>query len=108
MSHINPIEALRVLEAEALAAIADAGGAESLEHVRVAYLGRSEGGCTMPGQINLVAVDAQEPAGKPIRECKKQTVTLTVSDGECASTPASQMIHVNEPPVAALQVVPDE
>lgn len=43
MSDSNPIEALRVLESEALAAIAVAMDAESLEQVRVTYLGRSEG-----------------------------------------------------------------
>ena len=43
MSDINPIEALRELESEALAAIAEAGDADSLEQVRVTYLGRSEG-----------------------------------------------------------------
>jgi hypothetical protein len=40
--------------------------------------------------------------------CGDRTVTLVVSDGECASPPAAQVLHVNEPPVARLQVVPDQ
>jgi phenylalanyl-tRNA synthetase alpha chain len=43
MSDIDPIEALLVLESEALAAIAEATDTASLEQVRVTYLGRSEG-----------------------------------------------------------------
>lgn len=43
MSESNPIEALAVLEAEALGAAESAPDATALEAVRVAYLGRSEG-----------------------------------------------------------------
>lgn len=34
-----------------------------------------------PGKITLVAVSADEPSGKPITECKKQTVCLTLHRG---------------------------
>ena len=34
-----------------------------------------------PGKITLVAVNADEPSGKPISECKKQTVCLTLHRG---------------------------
>lgn len=34
-----------------------------------------------PGKVTLVAVSADEPAGKPIRECEKRTVCLTVHRG---------------------------
>ena len=34
-----------------------------------------------PGKISLVAVSAEEPAGKPLAKCQKQTVTLTVHRG---------------------------
>jgi hypothetical protein len=34
-----------------------------------------------PGKVTLVAVSAEEPAGKPIVECEKQTVCLTVHRG---------------------------
>jgi Protein of unknown function (DUF1670) len=35
-----------------------------------------------PGKISLVAVAADEPAGKPVANCKKQTVCLTVHRGK--------------------------
>ncbi|UCG58858.1 MAG: DUF1670 domain-containing protein [Phycisphaerales bacterium] len=34
-----------------------------------------------PGKITLVAVSADEPAGKPVAECEKQTVCLTIHRG---------------------------
>jgi hypothetical protein len=38
--------------------------------------------------------------------CGPKIVTLIVSDGECVSDPDVTAIHVNEPPVASLQVSP--
>jgi DNA-binding CsgD family transcriptional regulator len=35
-----------------------------------------------PGKISLVAVAADEPAGKPVANCKKQTVCLTLHRGK--------------------------
>jgi hypothetical protein len=35
-----------------------------------------------PGRVSLVAICADEPAGKPVAECKKETVCLTVHRGE--------------------------
>ena len=35
-----------------------------------------------PGKITLIAVAADEPAGKPVRHCKKQTVCLTLHRGK--------------------------
>lgn len=34
-----------------------------------------------PGKITLVAVSADEPAGKPVADCEKRTVHLTVHNG---------------------------
>lgn len=34
-----------------------------------------------PGRVTLVAVSAEEPAGKPLAKCQKLTVTLTVHRG---------------------------
>ena len=34
-----------------------------------------------PGKVTLVAVSADEPAGKPVAECEKQSVCLTVHRG---------------------------
>lgn len=34
-----------------------------------------------PGKISLVAVGADEPAGKPVRDCQKQAVCLTLHRG---------------------------
>src|SRR5262247_970244 len=35
-----------------------------------------------PGKISLVAVAADEPAGKPVAECEKRTVCLTLHRGK--------------------------
>ena len=35
-----------------------------------------------PGKITLIAVAADEPAGKPVSHCKKQTVCLTLHQGQ--------------------------
>jgi phenylalanyl-tRNA synthetase alpha chain len=43
MSEIDPIDALKSLEAEALAAIAESSDAQGLERVRVTFLGRGDG-----------------------------------------------------------------
>jgi phenylalanyl-tRNA synthetase alpha chain len=43
MSELHPIDALKALESEALAAIRAAGDARAVEEVRVTYLGRKEG-----------------------------------------------------------------
>ncbi|MEM7416869.1 MAG: phenylalanine--tRNA ligase subunit alpha [Gemmatimonadota bacterium] len=61
MSDSNPIEALDALEAEALAAIAEAPDADALEGVRVAFLGRSD------GRISAIlrGLGALEPSERP-------------------------------------------
>jgi DNA-binding CsgD family transcriptional regulator len=38
-------------------------------------------GQSPPGKVTLVAVDADEPAGKPVSACQKVTVSLTVHRG---------------------------
>lgn len=38
--------------------------------------------------------------------CGDRLVTLVVSDGDCASEPVYAQVHVNEPPLATLQVIP--
>ncbi len=35
-----------------------------------------------PGKITLIAVSADEPAGKPVRDCQKQDVSLTLHRGK--------------------------
>src|SRR5687768_1048000 len=35
----------------------------------------------LPGRITLIAVDADEPAGKPVADCLKRTVVLTCHRG---------------------------
>lgn len=61
MSDSNPIEALIALEADALAAIAEASDADALEGVRVSFLGRSE------GRISAIlrGLGALDPAERP-------------------------------------------
>lgn len=39
-----------------------------------------------PGKITLVVVNADEPAGKPITKCEKQTVSLTIHRGAIDDT----------------------
>jgi hypothetical protein len=36
----------------------------------------------LPGRLSLVAIDAEEPAGKPLGACQKRTITLTVHRGK--------------------------
>ena len=42
----------------------------------------AEAGELSPGKISLVAVATDEPAGKPVADCKKQTVCLTLHRGK--------------------------
>jgi DNA-binding CsgD family transcriptional regulator len=41
----------------------------------------TDSGEPAPGKITLIAVASEEPAGKPIADCKKQTVCLTLHRG---------------------------
>jgi len=54
-----------------------------LEVVKEVYfpLRDQEAPLAPPGKVTLVAVDADEPAGKPIAKCEKRTVCLTVHRG---------------------------
>lgn len=55
-----------------------------LQVVREVYLAHLQGdtdGKPTPGQITLVVVADDEPAGKPIEQCEKATVRLTVHRG---------------------------
>jgi len=53
----------------------------AVQEVYGPYLG-SQPGKALPGHIGLVAVDAEEPAGKPLASCAKRTVCLAVHRGE--------------------------
>lgn len=53
---------------------------EAVHEVYGPALGSSEAGA-LPGRIALVAVDAEEPAGKPVSQCAKRTIRLTVHRG---------------------------
>ena len=46
-----------------------------------------------PGKITLIAVAADEPAGKPVSHCKKQTVCLTLHRGKVDD----RLIHQHGP-----------
>jgi hypothetical protein len=54
-----------------------------LDVVREVYAPVFAGGqaAGLPGKITLVAVDADEPAGKPVADCEKRTICLTVHRG---------------------------
>ncbi len=49
---------------------------EAVHEVSGAAMGGSEA-ASLPGRILLVAVDAEEPAGKSAAECEKRTLRLT-------------------------------
>lgn len=51
-----------------------------VQEVYGAALGADASGI-LPGQTTLVALDAEEPAGKPVAECEKRTIRLTVHRG---------------------------
>jgi hypothetical protein len=52
-----------------------------VKEVYFPWLEPEEAGSLLPGKITLVAVAADEPAGKPISQCAKQTVCLTLHRG---------------------------
>jgi len=51
--------------------------------VREVYLPFLDGGSgtAPPGKVTLVAISADEPAGKPVKDCQTQTVCLTLHRG---------------------------
>lgn len=53
---------------------------EAVREVYGPYLG-SAPAQALPGQLAVVAVDAEEPPGKPIAQCAKRTVVVTVHRG---------------------------
>lgn len=52
-----------------------------VQEVYGAALGGAEVGA-LPGCMTLIAVDAEEPAGKPVGDCQKRTIRLRVHRGE--------------------------
>lgn len=54
-----------------------------LEVVKEVYFPFLDEHCvkTPPGKVTLIAVSADEPAGKPVAECEKQSVCLTIHRG---------------------------
>jgi predicted transcriptional regulator len=52
-----------------------------VKEVYFPWLEQQETASLMPGKITLVAVAADEPAGKPISQCEKQTVCLRLHRG---------------------------
>ena len=80
MSDLHPIEALKALEGEALAAISDAGEADALEEVRVTYLGRKE------GRISAIlrGLGALDPGERPAVGQEANRVKATVGEALAA------------------------
>lgn len=52
-----------------------------VKEVYFPWLEQQETASLMPGKITLVALAADEPAGKPISQCEKRTVCLTLHRG---------------------------
>jgi hypothetical protein len=79
----------KTLDAQFLAEIRDGLGCSPFEAqavlqvVRDVYLPFFDeaAGQAPPGRVTLVAVDADEPAGKPVKACRKVTVCLNVHRG---------------------------
>jgi len=53
----------------------------AVKEVYFPFLEPAESGGNLPGYVTVVAVDADEPAGKPVRECQKRVVHLQVHHG---------------------------
>jgi Protein of unknown function (DUF1670) len=54
---------------------------EVVKEVYFPFLAQAQTAIPLPGRITLVAVCADEPAGKPIAKCQKRTVCLTLHRG---------------------------
>jgi hypothetical protein len=54
---------------------------EVVKEVYFPFLAQAQTSIPSPGRITLVAVCADEPAGKPIAKCQKRTVCLTLHRG---------------------------
>jgi len=53
----------------------------AVKEVYFPFLEPSESGGNLPGYVTVVAVDAEEPAGKPVRDCRKQAGHLRLHRG---------------------------
>ena len=53
----------------------------AVQEVYAPFFHGPDSGTPRPGQITLVALAAEEPAGKPVADCQKRTVTLTLHRG---------------------------
>ncbi len=54
---------------------------EVVKEVYFPFLAQAQTSVPLPGRITLVAVCADEPAGKPIAKCSKRTICLTLHRG---------------------------
>lgn len=54
---------------------------DAFREVYSPFLAQEAGGLAAPGKVTLIAVSADEPAGKSVAECAKQTVSLSVHRG---------------------------
>lgn len=54
---------------------------EVVKEIFFPFLAQAQTSVPLPGKIMLVAVCADEPAGKPIAKCQKRTVSLTLHRG---------------------------
>ena len=53
----------------------------AVQEVYAPFFHGPDSGTPRPGQITLVALAAEEPAGKPVADCQKRTVALTLHRG---------------------------
>ena len=54
---------------------------EAVQEVYAPFFHGPDAAAAQPGQVTLVALAAEEPAGKPVADCQKRTVSLTLHRG---------------------------
>ena len=99
MSESNPIADLQALEKEALAAVKSAQDRESLEAVRVMYLGRSEGrlSAILRG-LSQVPVERRPEVGKSANAVKERVSTaLEARQSELVAPSAESELDLTMP-----------
>ena len=55
---------------------------EAVQEVYAPFFHGPDAAAAQPGQVTLVALAAEEPAGKPVADCHKRTVSLTLHRGD--------------------------
>ena len=76
---------------------------EAVQEVYFPFFDRQGEGLSLPGRVTLVAVAAEEPAGKAVTACTKRTVSLTLHRG----TADDRLLHQSGPREFRRQRLPE-